>query len=57
MAQLFHLQDKDLELDRIKEEEDRIPEELVVARKRWVALQDELEGLQDRLQESRLETS
>lgn len=55
LAQLFHLQDKDLELDRIKEEEDRLPEALVAARKRWAALQDELEGLQDRLQESRLE--
>jgi hypothetical protein len=55
LAELSRLQDKDLELDRIRDEENRTPEALIAGRKRWKALEAELGELQVRLQGVRLE--
>lgn len=55
LAQLFALQDKDLQLDHIREEQARLPEPLVVARKEYQSLESELRNLQDRLRELQLE--
>lgn len=54
LAQLNHLQDKDLELDRIREEQGLIPSELSAAREEFGALEHQLADLQDRLREVRV---
>lgn len=54
LAQLNHLQDKDLELDRIREEQGLIPGELSAAREDFKALEHQLADLQDRLRDVRV---
>jgi predicted nucleic acid-binding Zn-ribbon protein len=54
LAQLNHLQDKDLELDRIREEQGLIPNELSAAREDFKALEHQLADLQDRLRDVRV---
>lgn len=55
LGYLFALQDRDLQLDKIREEQARLPEALVEVRRRWKALQDELGQLQQQLRENQLE--
>lgn len=54
LAQLNHLQDRDLELDRIREDQGQIPEELGAARASLVILETQVADLQDRLREVRI---
>lgn len=55
LAELFRLQEKDLELDRIREEQGNIPEELKAARAHWQALEAELAKFQGDLREQEME--
>lgn len=55
LAELFRLQEKDLELDRIREEQGNIPEELKAARAHWQALEAELAKYQGDLREQEME--
>lgn len=55
LGYLFALQDRDLQLDRIREEQARLPEALVEVRQRWGALEVELTHLQQQLREHQLE--
>lgn len=54
LAELNRLQERDLELDQIREDQSRIPEELTQARVHFRALENQLAGLQDQLREVRL---
>ena len=54
LAELNRLQERDLELDRIREDQAQVPEELQQARSQQKALEDRLESLQEELQEVRL---
>lgn len=54
LAQLNILQDKDLELDRIREEQGLIPDELSAARENFKKVEAQLADLQDRLREVRM---
>ncbi|MER3483457.1 MAG: hypothetical protein C4332_10220 [Meiothermus sp.] len=54
LAQLNHLQDKDLELDRIREEQGLIPDELKAARESFKKVEAQLADLQDRLRDVRM---
>ncbi len=51
LADLNRLQEKDLELDRIREEQEQVPDDLRSTRKEWKSLEDKLAGLQDQLHE------
>jgi predicted nucleic acid-binding Zn-ribbon protein len=55
LAELFRLQEKDLELDRIREEQGNLPEELKAARAHWQALEAELAKRQGDLREQEME--
>ncbi|WP_027891408.1 zinc ribbon domain-containing protein [Calidithermus chliarophilus] len=55
LAELFRLQEKDLELDRIREEQGNIPEDLKAARARWQSLEAELAKHQGDLREQEME--
>ncbi|AEB12851.1 zinc ribbon domain-containing protein [Marinithermus hydrothermalis] len=55
LAELYRLQERDLELDRIKEEEARLPEELTQTRARWDELSERLAELRERHHELQLE--
>ncbi|WP_299429628.1 C4-type zinc ribbon domain-containing protein [uncultured Meiothermus sp.] len=54
LAELNRLQERDLELDHIREDQSRIPEELGQARVHTKALENQLGGLQDQLREVRM---
>jgi predicted nucleic acid-binding Zn-ribbon protein len=54
LAELNRLQKCDLELDQIREDQSRIPEDLRLARLHLKALENQLGGLQDQLREVRL---
>ena len=54
LAELNRLQERDLELDHIREDQSRIPEELKQARAQFGALEDQLGSLQDQLREVRM---
>ena len=47
LADLYTLQEHDQELDRIKEEQEKLPPELVEARKKWVTLSEKLSQLKE----------
>lgn len=54
LAELNRLQERDLELDHIREDQSRIPEELAQARAHFRALEKQLGDLQDQLREVRM---
>ncbi len=54
LAELNRLQERDLELDQIREDQSRIPVELGQARVQFKELENQLGGLQDQLREVRL---
>ncbi|WP_374707893.1 zinc ribbon domain-containing protein [Meiothermus sp.] len=54
LAELNRLQERDLELDLIREDQSRIPEELVQARLHFRSLEVQLGDLQEQLREVRL---
>lgn len=54
LSELNRLQECDLELDHIREDQSRIPEELRLARLHLKALEHQLSGLQDQLREVRM---
>jgi len=54
LAELNRLQERDLELDHIREDQSRIPEELGQARVHFKTLDNQLSGLQDQLRELRM---
>ncbi len=47
LADLYTLQEHDQELDRIKEEQEQLPPELVEAREKWAALSERLAQLRE----------
>jgi len=47
LADLYTLQEHDQELDRIKEEQEQLPPELVEAREKWAALNEQLAQLKE----------
>ncbi len=54
LAELNRLQERDLELDHIREDQSHIPVELGQARVQFKELENQLDGLQDQLREVRL---
>lgn len=54
LADLNRLQQEDLELDRIREEQERIPDELKDARTGFKKLENQLSDLQDQLRDVRM---